>query len=88
MKPGKLSSYSDLELALMILLGVYGNGAARKAALGSRYAAAQGIVEQILRMDIIPDGSGSIDAAKVKKAVQSVFDDTINEITEGVINKL
>lgn len=88
MRPGKLSSYSDLELALMILLGVYGNGAARKQALGSRYAAAQGIVEQILRLDIIPDGSGTVDPDKIKKAVQSVFEDAINEITEGVMNKL
>lgn len=88
MRAGNLSTYSDLELALMILLGVYGNGAARKQALGNRYAAAQGIVEQILRMDIIPDGSGSVDPEKIRAAVLSVFNETINEIAKEVINKV
>lgn len=88
MRAGKLSTYSDLELALMILLGVYGNGAARRNALGSRYAAAQGIVEQILRMDIIPDGSGQFDPAKVKTAVEQTFNETIEELTNEVIKHL
>lgn len=88
MTPGKLSSYSDLELALMILLGCYGNGAARRQALGSRYNAAQGIVEDILATGSVPDGTGSADPDQIRKAVQSVFDDTIKEITNEVVNKL
>jgi hypothetical protein len=88
MTPGKLSSYSDLELALMILQGCYGNGAARRQALGSRYNAAQGIVEQILATGRVPDGKGSTDPDQIRKAVSSVFNDTIKEITEEVMNKL
>ena len=88
MTPGNLSSYSDLELALMILQGCYGNGAVRRQKLGSRYNAAQGIVEQILATGRVPDGSGSADPEQIRKAVQSVFDDTIKDITNEVVNKL
>ena len=47
MKPGNLNTYSDLEIALMIKLDVFGTGENRRKALGSRYAAAQKIVNQI-----------------------------------------
>ena len=87
MKPGKISSYSDLELALMVLLGVYGNGAARRQALGSRYTAAQGIVQFILHTDNIPDGSGP-DPEKIRQAVQKVFEKSVNEISNEVIENL
>lgn len=80
-----LNSYSDLELALMILLGYFGNGSARKSKLGSRYAAAQGIVEQILR-GTVPAGSGNVTAASIEKAVRNTFQDCINEITEEIVN--
>lgn len=88
MTPGNLSSYSDLELALMILQGCYGNGAARRQALGARYNAAQGIVEKILATGRVPDGSGAADPEQISKAVSSVFNDTIKEITEEVIKRL
>lgn len=80
-----LSSYSDLELALMVLLGYFGNGADRKARLGNRYSAAQGIVEQILR-GTVPEGSGNATAASIEKAVRNTFQDCINEITKEIIN--
>ena len=80
-----LNSYSDLELALMVLLGYFGNGAARKQKLGARYSAAQGIVEQILR-GTVPAGSGNVTAASIEKAVRNTFQDCINEITEDIIN--
>ena len=87
MTPGKLSSYSDLELALMILIGCYGNGEARRKALGSRYPAAQGLVEDILRTDRIPDGSGT-DPETLQKAMLTTFYDVINEITSEVIERM
>lgn len=87
MTPGKLSSYSDLELALMILLGCYGNGEARRKALGSRYPAAQGIVEEILSTNRIPDGSGK-DPAGLQKAMMQTFYDVIDEITQEVIERM
>lgn len=87
MTPGKLSSYSDLELALMILLGCYGNGDARRKALGARYPAAQGIVETILSSNRIPDGSGA-DPEEIQKALLETFYDSIKEITEEVIERM
>lgn len=80
-----LNSYSDLELALMVLLGYFGNGAVRKQKLGARYNAAQGIVEQILRGSV-PAGSGNVTSASIEKAVRNTFQDCINEITEEIIN--
>ena len=86
-KPGRLQTYTDTELALMILLGCYGNGAARKNALGSRYAAAQALVEKILKTGAVPDGSGA-DYDSIQKAVYDVFYDSINDITNEVMEKL
>lgn len=82
-----LSQYSDLELALMVLLGYFGNGQTRKNNLGMRYAAVQGIVEQILRGNV-PAGSGSADPEKIKAAVLAVFQKTIDDVTEEIMNEL
>lgn len=79
-----LTSYSDLELALMVLLGYFGNGQDRKKRLGSRYDKVQSIVEQILR-GTVPAGSGT---ATIKKAVAAVFQETINEIVKEIKNEL
>lgn len=87
MMPGRLSSYSDLELALMILLGVYGNGAARKQALGSRYTEAQKIVDFIVSTSNIPDGSGA-DQTRIKKAIMQTFYNSIDEVTKEVMENL
>lgn len=82
-----LATYSDLELALMVLLGYYGNGQTRKNNLGYRYTAVQAIVEKILR-GTVPAGSGQVNTSAVEKAVRNVFQDCINEITEGITNGL
>lgn len=42
-----LSKYSDYELAQMVLKGMFGNGAVRKAKLGSRYDAVQKKVNEL-----------------------------------------
>lgn len=44
---GNLAKYSDYELAQMVLKGVFGNGAIRKAKLGSRYNAVQQKVNEL-----------------------------------------
>lgn len=44
-----LDKYSDEELAMKVLKGEFGNGTARKKALGDRYAAVQKIVDQKLK---------------------------------------
>lgn len=87
MKPGKLSTYSDLEVALMVLLGVYGNGAARKQALGSRYAAVQKTVDFIVSTSNIPDGSGA-DPDRIKKAIMQTFYNSIEAVTKEVMENL
>lgn len=87
MTPGRLSSYSDLECALMVIIGCYGNGQARRDALGSRYGAVQSIVEQILNSGNVPDGSGT-DPEAVKNAMLATFYDTIEEITNEVIERM
>lgn len=58
MKIGKIESYTDLELALMVLLDYLGSGNARKKLLGSRYKAVQTLVNDILWTEVIPEGSG------------------------------
>lgn len=82
-----LTSYSDLELALMVLLGYFGNGQERKNRLGSRYDKAQAIVEQILR-GTVPAGTGpSVIQARVSKAVNKVFSETNAEIAKEITNE-
>lgn len=44
-----LAVYSNTELANMVLLGQFGNGAQRKQTLGTRYAAVQAIVDDMLK---------------------------------------
>lgn len=87
MAPGRINSYSDLELALMILLGCFGNGQERRDRLGARYDEAQGIVEWILRYDKIPDGKGQLDPEKLNAAIDSVFDDTLTELRKDIVEK-
>lgn len=82
-----LTAYSDLELALMVLLGYFGNGQERKNRLGARYVAVQSIVEQILR-GTVPAGSGNIKADTVEKAVRNAFQDCINDLTKEIVNGL
>ena len=78
-----LSTYSNLELALMVLLGYYGNGQARKNKLGNRYDAVQAIVEQILR-GTVPAGSAGYTKEQISKSLHSVFDQMIDDIVSEV----
>ena len=89
MRPGKVSSYTDLELALMIFLGCFGNGSARRQSLGSRYDAAQSIVDQILRSGQVPDGggSGAVDPEKLQQSINKCFTDVLDEIREEIVNE-
>lgn len=86
MNKAALSTYSDLELALMVLLGYYGNGTARKIALGSRYDKVQSLVQSILDSGTVPAGGGKIDENKLNTAIQKVFNDAIKDIKKEIIN--
>jgi len=82
-----LNSYSDLELALMVIQGYYGNGADRKNRLGARYNTVQAIVEQILR-GTVPAGTGpAVIKSKVKAAVTKALQESITELTEDILNE-
>jgi hypothetical protein len=82
-----LGTYSDLELALMVLLGYYGNGADRKKRLGSRYGTVQAIVEQILR-GTVPSGTGpDVMQARISKAVSKVFQESNAQIAKEITNE-
>jgi hypothetical protein len=82
-----LETYSDLELALMVLLGYYGNGADRKKRLGSRYGTVQAIVEQILR-GTVPSGTGpDVMRSRISKAVTKVFQESNAQITKEITDE-
>lgn len=85
MNKAALSTYSDLELALMVLLGYYGNGEARRIALGSRYIKVQNLVQQIIDSGSVPAGGGSVDIAKLNTAINKTFNDAITEIRKEII---
>ena len=84
MNKAALSTYSDLELALMVMLGYYGNGEARKIALGSRYTKVQTLVQQIINTGAVPAGGGTIDSAKLQNAIQTTFNDAIQELKKEI----
>jgi LysM repeat protein len=49
-----LAAYTDDQLAKMVIRGDFGNGEARKKALGSRYAAVQKLVDQMVNPQFQP----------------------------------
>ena len=83
---GKVSSYTDLELALMCILSVYGNGQTRKNNLGSRYAAVQGLVNRCVT-GTIPAGSGSgkVSPEKLAAAIDKTFNETMKDLRKEIV---
>ena len=84
---GNLESYTDLELALLVYIGVFGNGQARKTALGNRYVPVQAIVENLVR-GIVPAGSEATpdELRKVIKSMRPTEGD-MNDIADEIIRK-
>lgn len=86
MKTAALTTYSDLELALMVMLNYFGTGQTRKTKLGSRYAAVQKIVDQICKGSVpAGGGSGAVDPAKLQTAIDKTFSEVMDEIKTEVI---
>lgn len=54
MKAKDIRYNTALELALMVMIGIFGTGSERKKALGSRYNEVQKIVDQIYKSQVIP----------------------------------
>ncbi len=68
-----VKKYSDLDLALMVLSGYLGDGAARRVKLGSRYLKVQAMVNQIVRGKMpLPDSSG-ISKEQIRAAIEKVM---------------
>lgn len=89
---GDLSDYTNLDLALMVLLDVFGSGYARKKALAGRYYSVQSLVNQITSSGEIPVIRSSIAEEKIRKVFedqrptdqeyQAYVDDFINALKE------
>lgn len=58
MKINNIDTYTDLELALMVLLDYLGRGDARKKKLGNRFKSVQNLVNYILANKEVPAGTG------------------------------
>lgn len=71
MRINDINTYSDLELALMVLLDYLGSGNKRKEILGNRYKPVQELVNYILFDDTVPKGSG-MDATTVRKVLNEM----------------
>lgn len=92
MKVNDINTYSDLELALMVLLDYLGSGNKRKQILGARYKSVQELVNYILYNNTIPKGSG-MDATRVRKVLNDMaptsadyeqFIDDFIDVLEGI----
>lgn len=88
MGPINISKYNDLELALMVMLGYFGNGADRRAALGSRYDGVQDLVEDIVNGTMPASPGSNLDPAKLQKAIDAVFENTLIDLRKEIIEKL
>lgn len=88
---GPLSEYTDLELALLVMSGQFGNGQARRNVLGARYDAVQSIVEY-LAVGIVPEvkNRGSMSPADIRAALEKIrptnadFDAMVNDFIEAL----
>ena len=65
-----ISQYTDLELALMVLLDVFGKGNKRREALGPRFSKVQTIVNQIIISEYIPALSREYGTERVRKVLE------------------
>lgn len=93
MKINNINTYTDLELALMVLLNYLGTGATRKKKLGARYKAVQELVNNILDHNVIPAGTGNTTIEELNKVLLELepthedyldyIDEIIDMIKEG-----
>ena len=79
-----LAGYTDEQLADAVLRGEYGDGDARKNALGSRYDAVQAIVNQRLGVAQSTNSGGikyTVKSGDTLSAIASRFGVSVNDIT-------
>ncbi len=85
-----ISQYTDLELAMMVLLDVFGKGNKRREALGPRFSKIQTIVNQIIISGYIPALSREYGTERVRKVLEEYrptdaqYDDFMNEFLNAL----
>lgn len=85
-----VSQYTDLELALMVLLDVFGKGNKRREALGPRFSKVQTIVNQIIISGLIPALSREYGEERVRKVLEEFrptdaqYDEFMNEFLNAL----
>lgn len=85
-----VSQYTDLELALMVLLDVFGKGNKRREALGPRFSKVQTVVNQIIISGYIPALSREYGTERVRKVLEEYrptdaqYDEFMNEFLNAL----
>lgn len=85
-----ISQYTDLELALMVLLDAFGKGNKRREALGPRFSKVQTIVNQIIISGYIPALSREYGTERVRKVLEEYrptdaqYDEFMNEFLNAL----
>ena len=85
-----ISQYTDLELALMVLLDVFGKGNKRREALGPRFSKVQTVVNQIIISGYIPALSREYGTERVRKVLEEYrptdaqYDEFMNEFLNAL----
>lgn len=85
-----VSQYTDLELALMVLLDVFGKGNKRREALGPRFSKVQTVVNQIIISGYIPALSKEYGTERVRKVLEEYrptdaqYDEFMNEFLNAL----
>lgn len=80
----KINEYSDGELSLLVWMGTFGNGSARKAALGDRFDAVQDLVEKEASTGLYEPGGNVYDLERLKKAVTSTYSEAAEELIKEI----
>lgn len=89
MKINNINTYTDLELALMVLLDYLGEGYVRKKKLGDRFKSVQNLVNYILAKKEVPAGTGSLTIEALNKALLDMepsHDDYLDYVAEIIEN--
>ena len=79
-KKDDLAKYSDKELAQMVLKGLFGNGAVRKAKLGLRYEAVQKEVNKLLGATQSTGTYYTVKSGDTLSAIASRYKTTVSEL--------
>ncbi len=85
-----VGEYTELELALLVMLGQFGNGQERKNALGVYYDSVQAVVEY-LAVGIVPKAVNyNISDEQIRKALEKIrptnadFDELVNDFIKAL----